>query len=191
LHSNKIAGVVDSARQTIGLPMEPAECEQLKHLATKLLELRQQRKQAEVALQGAVQRNDELASISSMVGCATAGVLTARLGNLVDYTSVRALLRAPGLNLKEHSSGKKRGQLSLSKRGSSTARRWLYLATLRWIKANATVRAWYERKARRTDIKHKAIVALMRKLLAALYHVARGAEFDETKLFDCRRLQLS
>jgi hypothetical protein len=32
-------------------------------------------------------------------------------------------------------------------------------------------------------------VALMRKLVTALYHVARGAPFDSAKLFDVARLE--
>ena len=39
--------------------------------------------------------------------------------------------------------------------------------------------------------KLKAIVALMRKLAAALWHVARGATYDPTKLIDARRLGLA
>jgi hypothetical protein len=30
----------------------------------------------------------------------------------------------------------------------------------------------------------------MRKLLAALYYIARGADYDASKLFDTKRLQL-
>ena len=34
----------------------------------------------------------------------------------------------------------------------------------------------------------KAVVAVMRNLVRALWHVARGATFDSTRLFDARRL---
>ena len=127
-----------------------------------------------------------------MVGPTTAAVLYACLGDLRAYTSVRALYLAPGLNLREHSSGKKKGRLPITKRGSAVARRWLFLATLRWIKADAVARAWYHRKVRTNgNVKRKAIIALMRKLLAALYHVVRGATYDPYKLFDGRRLQVT
>jgi hypothetical protein len=53
------------------------------------------------------------------------------------------------------------------------------------------VRAWYQRRRGYTeDSKQRAIVAVMRKLVRALFHVARGEAFDETKLFDVRRLDL-
>ena len=66
---------------------------------------------------------------------------------------------------------------------------WLFLATLRWIQKQPLVRAWYERKLTRNGgNKMKAIIALMRKLLAGLYHVSHGRELDLTKLFDVRGL---
>ena len=38
--------------------------------------------------------------------------------------------------------------------------------------------------------KIKAVVAVMRKLSMALWHVAHGATFDSARLFDTRRLEL-
>ena len=66
-------------------------------------------------------------------GKTTAAVLYATLGDLGvgAYTSVQALYRAPGLNLREHNSGKKQGRSTITKRGSAVARRWLFLAALR------------------------------------------------------------
>jgi hypothetical protein len=71
------------------------------------------------------------------------------------------------------------------------ARRWLFLAALRWMRSDPTARAWYNRKVQHNGgTKLKAVIALMRKLLAALYYIARGADYDASKLFDTKRLQL-
>ncbi len=52
--------------------------------------------------------------------------------------------------------------------------------------------AWYESKVKRDGGgKARAVVGLMRKLVKALYHVARGEPFDSRKLFDVRRLKLA
>ncbi|MCZ7677959.1 MAG: hypothetical protein M5U28_03920 [Sandaracinaceae bacterium] len=49
--------------------------------------------------------------------------------------------------------------------------------------------AWYRaRGGYRADRKLIALVAVMRKLARALWHVARGAAFDSTKLVDARAL---
>ena len=83
------------------------------------------------------------------------------------------------------------GKLKITKRGSGIARKFLYLAALRLIKDDAVAAAWYRnRKCYRAELKKKAVVAVMRKLVRALFHVARGSAFDSTKLFDTRRLSL-
>jgi transposase len=192
LSAAKIKRLVASAVNTLGVPMLDAEREQVQQLAVKLRDLRRQRKEAEADVNQQTEQQPQLKPICKMVGVTTAGVLHARLGDLRDYSSVRALLRAPGLNLREQSSGKKKGQLTITKRGSSVARRWLYLAALRWIKADPVARAWFESKKKRNgNAGVKAVVALTRKLLAALYHIVRGNTYDATKLFDCKRLQLA
>ena len=62
---------------------------------------------------------------------------------------------------------------------------------LRFIKDDAVVKTWYQRKvARDGGVKKKAIIAIMRKLIQALWHVGRGAKFDSARLFDTRRLSL-
>ena len=79
----------------------------------------------------------------------------------------------------------------LTKRGPSRDRQYLWLATCRWLQKDRVARAWYEAKiARDGGRRAKAVVALMRKLAKALFHVARGAPFDSTKLFDVSRLRL-
>jgi len=56
----------------------------------------------------------------------------------------------------------------------------------------AWYRAWYRaRESHKAKQSLKAVVALMRKLARALWHVGRGATFDPRKLFDARRLGLS
>jgi transposase len=192
LDANRRAQVVEVARQSIGERMIEPERKQVQMLAGQLKKLRQERKQAEGELQQHCEAIEDLAPVRAMVGTSTAGVLLARLGDLREYDSVRALWRAPGLNLREHSSGKKKGQLTITKRGCAVARRWLYLAALRWLQTDAVAAAWYRAKLERNgDRRLKGVVALMRKLLAALYHVARGKQYDAGKLFDCKRLGLA
>ena len=66
------------------------------------------------------------------VGKATAAVLVADVGNPQEFSSTRAYLKAFGMNLKEKSSGEQKGQLRITKRGPSRARKYLWLAVLRW-----------------------------------------------------------
>jgi transposase len=191
LTEEKIAAVVESAQQTIGVAMNEAELEQVRWLARQIQRVRKQAATVEKKLKQRVKGETSVNAVGQVV-VTTAAVLLAMLGDFRGYESVRALLHAAGLNLKERSSGKYKGQLKITKRGSSTARRWLFLATLRWIKSDPLARAWFQRKVERNGgVKLKAVVALMRKLLAGLYHTARGATFDSSRLFDVRRLKVA
>ena len=97
-----------------------------------------------------------------------------------------------GLNLKERSSGKHKGQLRITKRGPGKARAYLYFSALRWLYRDRVIGAWYQNKIKRDgNIKGKAIVAIMRKLVLALWYVARGEVFDSRKLFNIRTLGLA
>ena len=66
-------------------------------------------------------------------------------------------------------------------RGSSIARKYLFLAALRLIQNDPFIARWYQKKLN-PNAKMKMVTACMRKLVKALWHVARGAKFDAAKL---------
>ncbi len=125
--------------------------------------------------------------MSDAVGLITSVVLVALAGVPSEYGCSGAYQKALGLNLKERSSGKHKGRLKISKRGSAMARKYLYLAALRLIHWDPVVGAWYQSRAP-AEHKRIAVVAVMRKLSRALWHVSQGSAFDATKLFDVQRL---
>ena len=131
------------------------------------------------------------AALAPVVGRTTAAGIFAEVGDAKTYPCARAYLKAMGLNLKEKSSGTVQGQLKITKRGPSRVRQYLWLAAFRWIQTDPIANAWYQRKKQRDGGRaSRAVVALMRKLAKALFHVGRGAVFDSRKLFDTRRLNL-
>ena len=128
-------------------------------------------------------------TVSSPSSAATAAVLVKGGGDPTEYPSPAQWLKGLGLNLKERSSGKHKGKLKITKRGSGQARRWLYYVVLRLIQKDSVVKAWYGCKVTRDGgVKMKALIAIMRKVAACLWHVAQGKEFDTKKLFDAHRL---
>src|SRR5262249_49763955 len=59
------------------------------------------------------------------------------------------------------------------------------------LQSDAIVRAWYEKREGHTDqSRRRAVVAVMRKLVRATFHVAKGEVFDASKLFAVERLDL-
>jgi hypothetical protein len=104
------------------------------------------------------------------------------------------LEKAAGLNLVESSSGTDPRAHDdvprhISKRGASVIRQYLYLAALRLVQSDPIVKAWYQkRRSFKANQKTKAIVAVVRKLCRALFHLAQGKAFDARALFDAGRL---
>ena len=80
----------------------------------------------------------------------------------------------------------------ITKRGPGVCRYYLYLAALRLIQDDPVVRAWYGKKVARDGgrMKNKAVIAVVRKLVKGLWHVARGEPFDSRLLFDTSKLDL-
>jgi transposase len=191
LSDEKIAQVLDSAAASLGVAMVPAERGMLQELAKETRRRQKMVNAAKKRLEVFCLEDEPLARIAQTVGKVTSVVIVAELGSLLNYPNTRSLLKGAGANLKEISSGRRQGQLGITKRGSRLARRYLYLAVLRWIRDDAWARAWYDKKVQRDGgkLKRKALVALMRKLLCGLWWVARGETFDSTKLFDTRRLE--
>jgi transposase len=192
LEEETIDAVLRSARETLGMQPVACEVEALQELAREALRTRKQLSSWEKRVCAQSRQHEPVRRMSEVAGQVTAAVLFSELGSPADYPSTRAYLKADGLNLKVHQSGKKVGRLAITKRGPGRCRRYLMMMALRFIQHDAVVAAWYAKKvARDGGVKMKAVVAVMRKLLSALWHVGRGARFDSSELFDVRRLELA
>jgi transposase len=192
LNAEKIERIVGSAERTLGQPTTRAERELLQTLGRRMRERQRALREAENAVKKGSLEHPVVQALATCLGPITAAIIVAYVGDPREFPNARALLKHVGLNLKERSSGKHKGHVGITKRGSSVVRRWIYLAALRLIKSDPVVRAWVDRKAVRIGdkpMKMKAIVALMRKLLTALRYIADGQRFDSTKLFDVARLK--
>ena len=190
MSDEKIGAVLSTATTTAGLSLLDEERTALMLMASESHRSLRAFKEAKRRVE-TLSANGPACAIAPVVGKTTAAVLVTEVGDGREFRSVGAYVKAFGLNLKERSSGKHKGQLKLTKRGSSRARQYLWLATCRWLQKDRVARAWYEAKvARDGGRRAKAVTALMRKLVKALFHVARGAPLDSTKLFDVSRLRL-
>ncbi|MDZ4063416.1 MAG: IS110 family transposase [Coriobacteriia bacterium] len=192
LGQDKIDGIVASACACLGVPMTDGDRTQFRELVQEIRRLTAEQDRLDAEIAKAVRAEPAAKRIVSVIGPAASAVILAYLGDPAQYASAGALEKAAGLNLKVRSSGKTAGQLKLTKRGPAVVRKYLYLAALRLILNNAVVRAWYvRREGYQSKSKLKAVVAVVRKLIRALWHVARHDEsFDATRLFDTRSLNL-
>ncbi len=195
LAAEKVAAVVASASSTRGMPMLAEEEKTLAEFAQKLYAARAKKRAETRNLEPLCEDDEEASHMAAEIGLTTACVVISYLGSVANYSSASAYQKAGGLNLKEKSSGKHKGQLKITKRGSAVVRRYLWLAAMRMITKHdgcKVARAWYEeRKRRNGGNSGKGLVALMRKLISALYHIGHGEAYDATKLFDVSRLDVT
>lgn len=178
-----VVNVIASAQRTAGVPQRRQEALRVQRYAALALGAYREKQAAERNLKRLAEGQAVLLRMGAAVGACTACVLWVALGDPADYSCGAAYRKAAGLNLKERSSGKYRGQLKISKRGPSLARRWLYFAAMRAVQDPA-VKAWFEaKKAKDKDRGKGALIAVTRKLALALHAVgARGETFDVRRL---------
>jgi transposase len=191
LADDDVTAILASAKTSVGVPLVGLERNALMAIADDAYRAHRAFTTAKTQVDRLAETTPAVA-LAPVVGRTTAAGVYAEVGDSKTYSCTRAFLKAMGLNLKEKSSGTVQGQLKITKRGPSRVRQYLWLAAFRWIQHDPIAKAWYQRKKQRDGGRaSRAIVALMRKLAKALYHVGRGAIFDSSKLFDVRRLQLS
>jgi transposase len=187
LSKEKIQAMLANARNSLGVPAVAAERELLQWLGAEALEAGKQVRQVEREIERRVEHDPVLLVLAAAIGKVSAAVLLAAVGSPRDYPDAASYIKALGLNLKERSSGKHKGQLKITKRGPSLARFYLYFAALRLIARDPLVKQWYKLKTNRPGaLKNKTVIELMRKLAKALWHIARGSVFDTNKLLNLK-----
>ncbi|MCP4139091.1 MAG: IS110 family transposase [Chloroflexi bacterium] len=190
LKDEKIRMVIESAESTIGVAMTEYEQLELNFLVKNTLAVQDELKEAKKRLKKLSSKNETIKRLGAVVGITTSAILISECGDPLKYDYSKQWLKSFGLNLKEKSSGNYTGQLRITKRGSGRARHWLYFAALRLIQNDAPTKIWYDKKVKRDGgLRMKGIVAVMRKLVKALWHVARDGDFDSSKMFDMKGLQ--
>jgi len=187
-----VAAVVDSARTTLGMPMMKGEETRLRFVVEQIARETQGIEALDAEIKERVDKDEMMSRLAVVVGSACAASILSHVGSPLAFETASALEKATGLNLKVKSSGEQQGNVHITKRGPAQVRQLLYLAVLRLVQSDPIVAAWYRARTSYTPkSKQKALVAVMRKLVRALWHVARGATFDASKLFDVRRLKVT
>jgi transposase len=184
LEPKKVKQLVDNAGSSMGVRAGEWQRRQIQDYARQALAARAEGRQADRQLRRLAAGNAVIQAQGKVVGVPTACVLWTSTGDPRKYHAAAAYRKAMGLNLTERSSGQYKGRLRISKRGSARSRQWLYFAVLRLIQQSG-VRPWYEaKKARNKDDARIAVVAVMRKLAVALYHIGiDNQEFKPRRLF--------
>jgi transposase len=108
------------------------------------------------------------------IGTQTAARLVAELGDPAAFQSAAALAAFVGVVPALRQSGKRTAtRAGLTPIGHAPLRAKLWMPTLTAVRRNPWLRAYYERLRARGKLPKVALVAAMRKLLIAVYHVAK------------------
>lgn len=186
-----VQALLQAARTSSGVNPIADELQLVRMMSTEILRLMTMRDQVDTRIEKVGAKLSEVQAMRPCLGAVTAAIVFAYLGAPSAYSCAAAFEKAAGLNLIERSSGENDGTKHLSKRGPGIVRKYLFLAAMRLIQTDPTVKAWYQaRKSFKTDQKAKALIAVERKLCRALFHLTETNPFDATKLFDTRRLAL-
>ena len=147
-------------------------CDQLAHTLANLAQLEQELDRVFDGDEGA----STLKSVPEF-GRQTIAVLRAELGDLRRFSRIDQAVAYVGLDLQVRQSGKWKGQVKLSKRGSGRVRRVLYMAALRALtRADSPFAAYYRRLVARGLKGCEALTAVMRKMLIVACHLLRSTE---------------
>ena len=106
------------------------------------------------------------------VGAITVAGFLAEVGDLNNYDHGQQIIRLAGLNLKENSSGKRKGKTGISKRGRSRLRALLFRAVMPMVAKNEAFKALHKHYTTRSQNplkKKQSIIALCGKLIRVLH----------------------
>ena len=106
------------------------------------------------------------------VGTVTASSFLAEIGDISKYNDYKQIQKIAGLNLKETSSGMKKGKTKISKRGRPNLRNILYQSSIIMVAKNQAFKGIYEHLTKRQKNKltgKQAVVALSVRLIKVMY----------------------
>lgn len=114
----------------------------------------------------------KLLSIKGL-GIASVAGLIGETGDFMKFTTQSEIMKLAGLDLYEISSGKRKGERRISKRGRSLLRKILYYAAIQTIRKNGIMCEYYADLISRGMKRMMALVAVSRKLLRIIYAIVR------------------
>jgi transposase len=132
----------------------------------------------------------EMMSIPCIKLITVAGFL-AEVGDLSRYDHSQQIVRHAGLSLREDSSGKRKGETTITKRGRCRLRALLYRAALTLVAKNPEFRALHAYFTTRRDNplkKKQSMIAICTKLIRVLFELGRKKKaYDASKVLGPHR----
>jgi len=116
--------------------------------------------------------SNRLLSIKGLGTVSVAGLI-GEVGDFSKFSTQSEIMKLAGLDLYEISSGKRKGQRRISKRGRSLLRKILFYAAIQMIRKNGIMYEYYARLTGRGMGRMRALIAVSRKLLGIIHALVR------------------
>jgi transposase len=107
------------------------------------------------------------------LGVVTVAGLIGEVGDFTKFRTQSEIIKLAGLDLYEISSGKRKGQKRISKRGRSLLRKILYNAAISTIRKNGIMCTQYEKLIDRGMKRTSALIVIAKKLLRIIHAMLR------------------
>jgi transposase len=122
------------------------------------------------------------------LGLVTVAGFLSEVCELAQYAHPRQIQKLAGLTLKEYSSGKHKGQTTITKRGRRKLRALLFKAIMPMVAKNQEFKALHQYYTTRTNNplkKKQSLIALCCKLIRVLYAIStKGTAYNPQKLMN-------
>ena len=130
------------------------------------------------------------------VGMATVAGFFAEVGDIRRFDSPKEIIKLAGFNLRENSSGKHKGQTTISRRGRARLRKVLFKGVIPLLASNEEFRklhAYYTTRKQNPLKKKQSVVAIGCKLIRVFWGVSMsGQAYDGQKMLrDIHREQMA
>jgi len=168
--------LIDAAARSVGRHHGEAYRIQVRYACEDLDLLRRRLRTLEGDIERLLDRHEVGALLTTIdgIGPLTAARLVAELGDPAAFASAGALAAYIGVVPSLRQSGKRTGtRAGLTSIGHAALRASLWMPVLAAVRKNPWLRAYYQRLLARGKLPKVALVAAMRKLLVAVYAVAK------------------
>jgi transposase len=169
--------LIQAATTSVGAHHSPAYRVQVKYFCQDIDVFRQRLRELDRDIASKLDDHEvgKLLTTIDGIGSGTAARLIAVLGNPADFRDERALASYVGVVPALRQSGKRLAERgALSNYGNAELRTALYMPTLTAVKRNAWLKRFYDRLILAGKPPKLALIAAMRKLLHAIYSVAKN-----------------
>ena len=168
--------LIGLARDTIGIKEGVAGIVlDIQHILVQLDAVNGFIEEIEAEMAKTLERIPSSARILSMkgLGVVTVAGLIGEVGDFSKFRTQSEIMKLAGLDLYEISSGKRKGQKRISKRGRSLLRKILYNAAVGTIRKNGIMCDYYARLIARGKVRTSALIVVAKKLLRIIHAMLR------------------